>query len=118
MYITKPFRTLSDAELRTEGITREQATSTQANTWARDGRLLASAGPPSYRVTLHHAEHSSFSDEPLLRDPEDTESLKLMTLIRDLVAEFFDTTLAGSQRSSVASTSDDDLEIEVLARDP
>jgi hypothetical protein len=117
MYITKPFRTLSDAELRAESITREEATSTQTNTWARDGRLLTSAGPPSYRVTLHHAEHSSFSDEPLLLDAEDAKSLKLMTMTRDLVAQFFDTTLAGSQRSSVASTSDDDLEVEVLARE-
>jgi dienelactone hydrolase len=117
MYITKPFRTLSDAELSTEGITREEATSTQANTWARDGRLLTSAGPPSYRVTLHHAEHSSFSDEPLLLDAEDTHSLKLMTLLRDLVAQFFDTALASDQRSSVAPTSDDELEVEVLARE-
>ena len=116
MYITKPFRTLSDAELRAEGITREEATSTQANTWARDGRLLSNAGPPSYRVTLHHAEHSSFSDEPLLRDPADANSSKLITMIRDLVARFFDTTLADTQRSAVASTSDDDLEVEVLAR--
>ena len=117
MYITKPFRTLSDAELSAEGITREEATSTQANTWAKDGNLLASAGPPSYRVTLHHAEHSSFSDEPLLLDAEDRNGLKLMTMIRDLVARFFDATLAGSQRGSVTSTSDDDVAVEVLARD-
>jgi dienelactone hydrolase len=117
MYITKPFRTLSDSELRAEGITREEATSTQANTWARDRRLLASAGPPSYRVTLRHAEHSSFSDESLLRHAEDPNSLKLMTMMRDLVAQFFDATLAGGERSSVASTSDDDLEVEVLARE-
>jgi dienelactone hydrolase len=117
MYITKPFRTLSDAELSAEGITREEATSTQADAWARDGRLLASAGPPSYRVTLHHAEHSSFSDEPLLLDAEDTTSLKLITMIRDLVAQFFDATLVGNQRGSVASTSNDDLEVEVLARE-
>jgi hypothetical protein len=117
MYITKPFRTLSDAELSAEGITREQAASTQATTWARDGRLLASAGPPSYRVTLHHAEHSSFSDEPLVLDAEDTNSLKLMTMIRGLVAQFFEATLTGSQRGSVASTSDDDLEIELLAQE-
>jgi dienelactone hydrolase len=117
MYITKPFRTLSDAELHAEGIKREEATSTQANTWARDGRLLASAGPPSYRVTLHHAEHGSFSDEPLLRDPKDATSLKLMTMIRDLVAQFFDTTLADGERRFVASKSDDDLEVEVLARE-
>lgn len=115
MYITKPFRTLSDAELAAEGMTREEATSTQASTWARDGRLLASAGPPSYRVTFHNAEHSSFSDEPLLRDPEDANSLRLMTMIRDLVAQFFDMTLAGGQRSSIASTNDGDLEVEVLA---
>ena len=117
MYITKPFRTLSDAELSAEGITREEATSTQGDAWARDGRLLASAGPPSYRVTLHHAEHSSFSDEPLLLDAEDTTSLKLITMIRDLVAQFFDATLVGNQRGSVASTSNDDLEVEVLARE-
>jgi dienelactone hydrolase len=117
MYITKPFRTLSDAELSAEGITREQATSTQANTWARDGRLLASAGPPSYRVTLHDAEHSSFSDEPLLLDAEDTKSLKLMTMIRGLVAQFFEATLTGSQGGTVASTNNDDLEIEVLAQE-
>jgi dienelactone hydrolase len=116
MYITKPFRSLSDAELRAEGVTREQATTTQADTWARDSRLLAGAGPPSYRVTLYRAEHSSFSDEPLLRDPEDAGSLKLMMMIRGLVARFFDTALAESQRSSVAAASDDDLEIEVLAR--
>jgi hypothetical protein len=116
MYITKPFRTLSDAELHAEGITREEAASTQANAWARDGRLLASAGPPSYRVTLHHAEHSSFSDEPLLRDPKDATSLKLMTMIRDLVAQFFDTTFADGERRYVASMNDDDVEVEVLAR--
>ncbi len=118
MYITKPFRALSDAELRAEGITREQATSTQASTWTRDSRLLARAGPPSYRVTLHHAEHGSFSDEPLLRDPEDANAANLMTTIREQVARFFDTTLTDSRRSSIVPTSDDDLEVEVLARDP
>jgi pimeloyl-ACP methyl ester carboxylesterase len=115
MYITKPFRRLSDAELSAEGITREEATSTQADTWTGDGRLLAGAGPPSYRVTIHYAEHSSFSDEPLLLNPEDAKSLKLMTMIRNLVAQFFESTLTGSQRGSIASTSNDDLEIEVLA---
>lgn len=117
MYITKPFRRLSDAELRAEGITRQEATSTQASAWARDGRLLASAGPPSYRVTLRHAAHGSFSDEPLLRGSHDAKSLRLMTMIRDLVAQFFDTTLAGSQRRSVAPQRNDQLELEVLARD-
>jgi len=117
MYITKPFRKLSDAQLSAEFVTHEQAAITQANTWARDGRLLASAGPPSYRVTLHHAEHGSFSDEPLLLDPEDANSVKLMTITRGLVAQFFNTTLTGSQRGSVASTSNDDLEIEVLAQE-
>jgi dienelactone hydrolase len=116
MYMTKPFRELSEAELRAQGITREEATSTQANTWARDGRLLASAGPPSYRVTLHHAEHGSFSDEPLLRDPEDAKSLELMVVIRDLVARFFDATLVDGQRGSVVSTSNHDVEVEVLTR--
>jgi hypothetical protein len=117
MYITKPFRRLSDAELSAEGITREEATNTQANTWARDGRLLAGAGPPSYRVTLHHAEHGSFSDEPLLLDAEDANSLKLIMMIRGLVAQFFEATLTGSQRGSIASISNDDLEIEVLAQE-
>jgi hypothetical protein len=36
---------------------------------------------------------------------------------RGLVEQFFDTTLTGSQRGSVASTSNDDLEIEVLAQE-
>lgn len=117
MYITKPFRTLSEAELRAEGITREGATSTQASTWARDARLLASAGPPSYRVTLPDAEHRSFSDEPLLLDAEDTKSLELMTTVRRLVAQFFDSTLTGSQRRIDASPSNADLEIEVLAQE-
>lgn len=116
MYITKPFRTLSDGELSKEGITREEATSTQANTWVRDGRLLASAGPPSYRVTLHDAEHSSFSDEPLLLDAKDTKSLKVMAMIRDLVAQFFDATLTDGHKGSLASRDNDDLEIEVLAQ--
>jgi hypothetical protein len=39
-----------------------------------------------------------------------------MTMIRDLVAQFFDTTFADGERRYVASMNDDDVEVEVLAR--
>lgn len=114
MYVTKPFRALTDAELLAEGITHDQATKAQADTWARDGRLLSSGGAPSYRVTLHEAKHESFSDEALLLEPTDQNSVKLMRTVRELVVEFFDTVLGTSQRKSVTSRSDNDVELEVL----
>jgi len=115
MYVTKPFRALTDAELRAEGITRDQATKEQAETWARDGHTLSAGAPPSYRVTLNQATHESFSDEPLLREPGDRSNLQLMSTVRGLAVEFFDTVLNGSQRRLSASGSDKDVEIELLA---
>ena len=118
MYLTKPFRALTDAELRAEGITRDQATKEQADTWARDGRLLSGGAPPSYRVTLNQAAHESFSDEPLLREPGDESNLKLMSTVRGLVVEFFDTELNGPERKLAASRSAKYVEVELLARKP
>jgi len=115
MYITKPFRTLTDSELRSEGITRDQATTVQAGTWARDGRLLSSTSSPSYRATFHQAEHASFSDEPLLREPEDANQEKLMKILRGLVVEFFDSTVADPPGGSVATRSNGDIQVEILA---
>src|SRR5262249_2095411 len=47
MYVTKPFRTLTDSELQAQGLTRDQAANAQNETWVRDGRLLGSASAPS-----------------------------------------------------------------------
>jgi hypothetical protein len=118
MYVTKPFRALTEAELRAEGITRDQAMKEQADTWARDGRLLSGGAPPSYRVTLNQATHESFSDEPLLREPGHRSNLKLISTVRGLVVEFFDTVLNNPKRRLVASGSVKDAEVELLARKP
>lgn len=114
MYMTKPFRRLTDAELRAQGITRDQATKEQDDTWARDGRLLSSGAAPSYRVTLYQATHESFSDEALLREPGDPNNVKVMRTVRALIAKFFDTVLTRSQQGDVGSKSDSDVEIEIL----
>jgi pimeloyl-ACP methyl ester carboxylesterase len=118
MYMTKPFRMLSDAELRAQGITREQATRAQADACERDRRLLATAGPPSYRATLYHAEHNSFSDEPLLLNPRDAKSVNLMRIVRGLIVEFFAATVADRGQKLLALQSNQDLHFEVLARRP
>jgi pimeloyl-ACP methyl ester carboxylesterase len=115
MYVTKPFRVLTDAELRVEGIARDQATKEQTDTWARDANLLSSGVSPSYRVTLNQATHESFSDEPLLREPGIQSNVKLMTSIRDLVVRFFDMVLNGSQKQFAALESDRDVKVELLA---
>jgi pimeloyl-ACP methyl ester carboxylesterase len=118
MYVTKPFRALTDAELRAEGITRDQATREQADTWARDGRLLAGGAPPSYRVTLNQATHETFSDEPLLREPGDEGNLKLMSIVRGLLVDFFDAVLNGPRRRLAAPGGDNDVVVELLAPKP
>jgi len=115
MYMTKPFRTLNESELRSEGITRDQATSMQTATWARDASLLSSASSPSYRATFQQAEHASFSDEPLLREPEDANRKKSMKILRELIVEFFDSTVAEPLGRSVAARSNNDIHVEVLA---
>jgi hypothetical protein len=93
LYVTKPFRPLTDEELRREGMTREQAALSQAAANERDLRLLADAGQ-AYRVVIRQAEHSSFSDEPLLRNPSLVANRRLTELIRQTVRGFFDATLA------------------------
>ncbi len=114
MYVTKPFRTLTDSELQAQGLTRDQAANAQNETWVRDGRLLGSASAPSYCATLYQAKHDSFSDEPLLRNPEDEKLAKLVRIIRNLIRSFFESTI-GDLRKSLTLRSDDDVKIEILA---
>ncbi len=115
MYLTKPFRPLSEAELQAEHLTRDQASRVQEEALARDQRLLADAGPPAYRALLRNADHGHFSDEPLLRDSSDARSLSLMRSIRGVIVEFFDTTLKDGDRRLLRSRSSDGLELEVMA---
>jgi len=115
MYLAKPFRSLTDSELQAEGLTRPQANHLQEEIAARDRRLLATAGPPAYRALLHHAEHGSFSDEPLLRNRSDAKSLSLMRNIREVIVEFFDTSLQDGGRRLLRPQSSDSLELEVMA---
>jgi predicted dienelactone hydrolase len=93
LYVTKPFRPLTDEELRREGMTRDQAALSLAAANERDLRLLADAGQ-AYRVLIRQAEHSSFSDEPLLRNPSLVANLRMTALVRRTVRGFFDATLA------------------------
>ena len=80
--------------------------------------MLSGGALPSYRVTLNQATHESFSDEPLLREPGDQSNLKLMSTVRGLVVEFFDTVLKRPQRRLVAFGSAKDVEVELLAPKP
>jgi hypothetical protein len=80
--------------------------------------LLSNGAPPSYRVTLDQAKHESFSDEPLLREPGDQSNVRLMRTVRDLVVDFFDTVLSGSQGSPLAFKDDEQVEVELLAPTP
>ena len=114
MYVAKPFRALADSELKAEGITRVQATRSQTDAAARDRRLIAAAGPPSYRATLTQATHEAFSDELLLLNPGVGKPLELMRVVRLVTVEFFNASLK-DPRKSVAPRRDTDLELEVLA---
>jgi predicted dienelactone hydrolase len=94
LYLAKPFRTLTDAELRREGLSADQAARSQADSNERDIRLLSNAGPPAYRAIIQQADHTSFSDEPLLRNPSDASNVKLTEIVRELLHQFFDATLS------------------------
>lgn len=112
MYATKPLRHLSDAELQAEGMTRDRATKTQADTWAKDAGLLAGSRSHSYRATFHQATHDSFSDEALLREPGDLKNASVMRAVRALLVEFFDAVLASPQQRFVTWNNDDEVSLE------
>jgi pimeloyl-ACP methyl ester carboxylesterase len=114
LYLTKPFRALTDSELAADGLTRDQATQVQTEARERDRRLLTAARQPTYRATLHEAGHESFSDEPLLLDSTDDRALRLMQSIRHLVLDFFNATLVDSGRRLLTARRTEDLELEVI----
>ena len=115
LYLTKPIRALTDEELQREGLTREQSTRAEAQTDARDLRLLANAGPPAYRAVVLLADHTTFSDEPLVRDPSDARSRRLMGIVREYVRKFFDSTLSAGSGKRFDMTSDNDVRFTSVA---
>ena len=112
--LTKPFRPLTEAELKQEGLTREEATRTLVQTNEQDLRLLAKAGPPAYRVIIQLAAHESFSDEPLLRDPGNATNIRVLELIRRAVRGFFDSALAPSPGKWFEMPSSADIQFTVV----
>jgi predicted dienelactone hydrolase len=105
LYVAKPFRRLTDAELVAEGVTWERAEALRSAAYARDRQLLRAAGATTYLAIVQGAVHETFSDEPLIVDPADREARERMEAVRALVLEFFRATLVRATPSTLAPRS-------------
>ena len=104
MFITKPFRRMTDEELAKSNKTHEQDEAELKELLNRQEVLMRKVAGGSYRVTIPGAKHTSFSDEPYL-DPGKGKAKKQMTItIRSFTLAFFNVTLNNQPDSLIGQT--------------
>jgi dienelactone hydrolase len=118
LYIRKPFRSLTAAELSEAQLTETQAARAQMETTVRDRALLARSGPPSFLAIVREASHESFSDEALLMSDGDLAEVGRMRALRELLVDFFRSTLSAGSRSTLVQRTTPVLDLSVIARRP
>jgi alpha-beta hydrolase superfamily lysophospholipase len=92
LYLAKPLRNLTDAELAQERLTRAEFERDRKRTLQRDDDLMELAAAVSYRVLLKDARHETFSDEPFLVPAADssgqTADRRRLDVVRAVILSF------------------------------
>jgi dienelactone hydrolase len=104
MFITKPFRRMTEKELATSSKTQEQDEAELKEMLNRQEVLLRKVMGGSYRVTIPGAKHTSFSDEPYLNPGKGKEKRQMTTTIRSFTLAFFNVTLHDQSDSLIGQT--------------
>lgn len=93
MFITKPFRRMTETELAKSNKTHEQDEAELKELLNRQEVLMRKIAGGSCRVTIPGAKHISFSDEPYLKPGNGKSKKQMTTTIRIFTLAFFDVTL-------------------------
>ena len=104
MFITKPFRRMTEKELAKSNKTHEQDEGELKELLHKQEVLMRKIAGGSYRITIPGAKHTSFSDEPYLEPGHGQSKKQLTTTIRSFTLAFFNVTLNGQPDSLISVT--------------